>query len=57
MTTVDSASDFLQGQKDCQSGTEHKPNMSRDYDRGYRAEYQKEQVMSELSRSVLSWTS
>ena len=42
--------DFLQGQKDCQAGIRHKPNMGSAYDRGYMAEYEREQVLSELSR-------
>lgn len=42
--------DFLQGQRDCQAGIPHAPNRSTDYDRGYQCEYEREQVMSELSR-------
>jgi hypothetical protein len=42
--------DFLQGQKDCQAGIPHKPNMGSYYDRGYMVEYEREQVISELSR-------
>lgn len=43
------ADDFLQGQKDCQKGIEHKRNMGPWYDRGYMTQYEREQVMTELS--------
>ena len=42
--------DFLQGQKDCQAGIKHRAHMGSAYDRGYMAEYEREQVLSELSR-------
>jgi len=42
--------EFLRGQKDCADGVPHKPNMGRDYDRGFMIEYEREQVISELSR-------
>ena len=37
--------DFLRGQKDCQDGELHKPGQSEDYDRGYAAQYEFEQMM------------
>ena len=42
--------DFLQGQRDCQEGIPHKSGKSDSYNRGYSAEYEREQIMSELSR-------
>lgn len=48
-TPIQRADDFIQGQKDCQDGVPHKRNMSRDYDRGYMVEYEREQAMTELS--------
>ena len=42
--------DFLQGQKDCQAGIKHRSNMGSAYNRGYNDEYEREQVISELSR-------
>lgn len=49
MSKIQNPDDFLQGQRDCQAGIPHKPNMSTDYDRGYLVEYEREQVMTELS--------
>ena len=46
-----SADDFLRGQRDCRDGVPHKPNQSRDYARGYGAQYEMEQVTTELSMS------
>lgn len=48
--SISSADDFLQGQRDCQEGVPHKAGHSKDYDRGYMTEYEREQVLSELSR-------
>jgi hypothetical protein len=42
--------DFLDGQRDCQQGEPPKQGASDDYTRGYSAQYQHEQNMSELSR-------
>ena len=39
--------DFLTGQRDCSVGVEHKPGMGEDYDRGYGAQYELEQIKSE----------
>lgn len=36
---------FLQGQKDCKAGKPHKSG-SDDYNRGYSAQYELEQVLS-----------
>ena len=46
------ADDFLRGQRDCKDGIPHKSGQSESYDRGYATEYEKEQVETELSRSV-----
>lgn len=43
--------DFLDGQSDCRNGVEHKSGMSKDYDRGYAAEYQAEQVIAHQAES------
>ncbi len=40
-------SDFLQGQSDCDEGKPAKLNASDDYNRGYGAQYQHEQNMTE----------
>lgn len=45
------SNEFLRGQKDCRDGVGHKDGQHPDYDRGYRAEYEIEQltgVKSEL---------
>lgn len=47
---IENADDFLQGQRDCQAGVKHEAGRSRDYNRGYAAEYEREQVMTELSQ-------
>lgn len=44
------ADDFLRGQRDCKGGMPHKAGQSESYDRGYGAEYEKEQVQTELTR-------
>jgi len=46
---IKSADDFLQGQRDCQSGIESKPGQSPDYYRGYSVQYHIEQIVTELS--------
>ena len=40
--------EFLRGQQDCKVGVEHKPNQHPDYDRGYGAEYEAEQLLTEM---------
>ena len=45
---MESADDFLQGMADCKAGLPHKGG-SKDYDRGYAAQYQHEANLSELS--------
>jgi hypothetical protein len=42
--------DFLQGQKDCRNGVEHKPMQSEAYNRGYATQYEKEQIDTEMSK-------
>ena len=44
--------DFLRGQKDCRNGVPHKPMQSEAYDRGYGAQYEKEQLDTEMSKNV-----
>ncbi len=41
--------EFLSGQNDCQKGVEHKPNQSEEYDLGYAAQYEIEQIQTEMS--------
>jgi len=41
--------DFLKGQEDCIDGVEHKAGKSEAYDRGYAAEYELEQVLTEMT--------
>ena len=41
--------DYLQGMRDCKEGREHKPGMSQDYDEGYSAEYEREEVLTIIS--------
>lgn len=50
MASLD-ADEFLRGQRDCKDGVPHKPGQSDSYDRGYSTEYEREQIMSELSRN------
>ena len=42
--------DFMRGQRDCQLDVPHKPGQPEAYDRGYAAEYESEQIMSEVSQ-------
>ena len=35
--------DFVQGQRDCKNGVEHKTGKSREYDAGYALQYEIEQ--------------
>ena len=46
--SVISAEDFLRGQRDCRDGKPHKAGQSRDYDRGYSAQYAHEQNLTAL---------
>lgn len=48
MKPVISAGDFLRGQRDCQNGIPHTTG-SESYNRGYAAQYQHEQNMTEIS--------
>ena len=45
------ATEFMQGQKDCQDGISHKAGQSESYDRGYAAEYEKEQSITEMTKN------
>ena len=47
---VEELSEFIRGQSDCKAGEPHKPDQGRDYDRGYRAQYELEQVLTEGTR-------
>jgi len=40
--------DYLDGQKDCENGTPHKAGRSESYDRGYAAQYELEQIATEV---------
>jgi len=44
--------EFLRGQRDCKEGKQHKPMQSEAYDRGYSAQYEKEQVEAEMTKNV-----
>ena len=44
------ADDFLRGQRDCKNGMPHKSGQSESYDRGYGAQYEAEQIQTEMSR-------
>jgi hypothetical protein len=41
--------DFLRGQRDCMEGKPHQLGESESYDRGYGAEYESEQIKTEMS--------
>ena len=51
MQEVTHADDFLLGQRDCLEGYPHRQGMSDDYDRGYSAQYEFEQVKEYLNVS------
>jgi len=48
-------SDFIRGQEDCKNGVEHKP-ISEAYTRGYAAQYELEQMNTEMAKEELTWT-
>ncbi len=50
MNPKDQIEAFLSGQRDCKKGVEHKPGMGEDYDRGYRVQYELEQINTERAR-------
>ncbi len=39
-------SEFMQGQRDCRDGVDHKAGQSDSYDRGYATQYEYEQIQS-----------
>ncbi len=41
--------DFLNGQRDCRDGSPHQSGRSFDYDRGYSAQYELEQIKDKWS--------
>lgn len=43
------ADDYLRGQRDCKDGIPQRAGQSPSYNRGYAAQYEWEQVMTELS--------
>jgi len=47
MSAFQEISDFLKGMADCKKGEPHKEGMGQDYDRGYRAQYEIEQINTE----------
>lgn len=44
--------DFLRGQRDCRDGIPSLPMQSEAYNRGYAAQYEKEQIATEMSKNV-----
>jgi hypothetical protein len=44
-TTID-VSEFMQGQRDCRDGVDHKAGQSDSYNRGYATQYEWEQIQS-----------
>ena len=47
MNAQQEISEFIRGQRDCKQGNPHKPNQGQDDDRGYRAQYEIEQINTE----------
>ena len=45
---VDFSNDFLDGQQDCANGEPHQAGRSDAYDRGYAAQYEAEQIQTEM---------
>lgn len=41
---------FLQGQRDCRDGVPHQAGKGADYDRGYAAQYEADQIADARSR-------
>ena len=48
MKPIENGNDYLDGMLDCQEGKPHQKGRSVDYDRGYGAQFQHEQNMTEL---------
>lgn len=42
---ITDASEFLRGQRDCEQGIPHKSGQSEEYNRGYAAQYELEQIL------------
>lgn len=40
--------EFMRGQRDCKDGKPHKPGQTEAYDRGYGAQYEAEQQLTEM---------
>ncbi len=45
------AGEFLRGQRDCSNGAPHRSGQHEDYDRGYSAQYELEQVIESRTSS------
>jgi hypothetical protein len=48
--TILSTDDYLNGMDDCKAGIPHKEGRSKDYDRGYAAQYAHGQNLTEISQ-------
>ena len=46
---INDTNDYLLGMADCKAGRKHQKGRSVDYDRGYGAQFQHEQNLTELS--------
>ncbi len=42
--------DFIDGMRDCRDGIDHQIGRSKDYDDGYSAQYELEQIINEQSK-------
>jgi hypothetical protein len=42
-------SEYLRGMQACSEGKEHQAGQSREYDKGFAAQYEHEQVLTEIS--------
>jgi len=41
--------EYLKGMRDCKDGIPHQPGMSQDYNDGYAAEYERQEVLTVMS--------
>lgn len=44
--------EFIEGQQDCREGKLHEEGKSEDYNRGYRCEYELEQIKAEVTSNA-----
>ena len=49
---TDFTTEFMRGQQDCMDGNPHQSGQSEEYDRGYAAQYELEEVTTALSEMV-----